>query len=78
MLPAIKYLLKDSVCGELKTVEEELDALEDVHALISKAIVDEPPMIVREGGIIKDCLLYTSCCTHRRAPLHCGSWHRRF
>ena len=54
MLPAIKYLLKDSVCGELKTVEEELDALEDVHALISKAIVDEPPMIVREGGIIKE------------------------
>ena len=54
MLPAIKYLLKDSVCDELKTVEEELDALEDVHALISKAIVDEPPMIVREGGIIKE------------------------
>ena len=54
MLPAIKYLLKDSSCGELKTVEEELDALEDVHALISKAIVDEPPMIVREGGIIKE------------------------
>ena len=54
MLPAIKYLLKDSVCAELKTVEEELDALEDVHALISKAIVDEPPMIVREGGIIKE------------------------
>ena len=54
MLPAIKYLLKDSVCGELKTVEEELDALEDVQALISKAIVDEPPMIVREGGIIKE------------------------
>ena len=54
MLPAIKYLLKDSSCDELKTVEEELDALEDVHALISKAIVDEPPMIVREGGIIKE------------------------
>ena len=54
MLPAIKYLLKDSVCGELKTVEEELDALEDVHALISKTIVDEPPMILREGGIIKE------------------------
>ena len=35
-------------------MEEELDALEDVHALISKAIVDEPPMIVREGGIIKE------------------------
>ena len=33
MLPAIKYLLKDSSCDELKTVEEELDALEDVHAL---------------------------------------------
>ena len=54
MLPAIKYLLKDSSCDELKTVEEELDALEDVQALISKAIVDEPPMIVREGGIIKE------------------------
>ncbi len=54
MLPAIKYLLKDSACGDLKTVEEELDALEDVHALISKAIVDEPPMIVREGDIIRE------------------------
>ena len=49
-----KRQLKDSSCDELKTVEEELDALEDVHALISKAIVDEPPMIVREGGIIKE------------------------
>ena len=39
-------LLKDIVLpGTASGCEEELDALEDMHALIRKAIVDEPPMI---------------------------------
>ena len=33
---------------------EELDTLEDICDLISRSIVEEPPLTVREGGIIKD------------------------
>ena len=32
---------------------ENLDTLDDVYELIEKAIVDEPPITIKEGGIIK-------------------------
>lgn len=54
MLPHIKNLLKDFTSGLLKELWQELDPLEDVTDLIDRAIVDEPPLLVREGGIIKD------------------------
>jgi len=53
MLPAIKYLLQSCESAELKDVQENLDGLEDIHALIDAAIAEEPPITVREGGIIK-------------------------
>ena len=53
MLPAIKYLLKSCSSAELMDVQENLDGLEDIHALIDAAITEEPPISVREGGIIK-------------------------
>ena len=30
------------------------DRLEDVHDLVSRAIVDDPPVSLRDGGIIKE------------------------
>lgn len=54
MLPHIKNLLQEFTSGLLKELWEELDPLEDVKSLIDRAIVDDPPLLVREGGIIKE------------------------
>ena len=53
-LPAIKMLLKDFSKGKLRTICNELDELEDLYLLINAAIVEEPPISIKEGGIIKD------------------------
>ncbi|MDO4267814.1 MAG: DNA mismatch repair protein MutS [Eubacteriales bacterium] len=54
MVPHIKTLLSEFTSENLKTLEEELDALEDLGDLIGRAIVEEPPVTVREGGMIRD------------------------
>ena len=38
----------------LKELESELDPLEDIWDLIRRSIVDDPPITVRDGGIIKE------------------------
>ena len=37
----------------LKELYERLDVLQDVFELIDKSIIEEPPLIIKEGGIIK-------------------------
>ena len=54
MIPPIKNLLGEFTGEKLKTLREELDSLEELHDLISRAIVDDPPVTVREGGIIRE------------------------
>ncbi|GAA4653429.1 DNA mismatch repair protein MutS [Anaerocolumna aminovalerica] len=54
MLPHIKVLLNTAVSDLLKNIYNNLDALEDLYHLIETSIVEEPPITVREGGIIKD------------------------
>ena len=54
MVPHIKTLLKEFTSENLKALEEELDGLEDLQDLISRAIVEEPPITVREGGMIRE------------------------
>ena len=39
-----------------QTIREEIDGLEDIYQLIDEAIVEEPPISIREGGMIKDQL----------------------
>ncbi len=54
MLPFIKCLL-DEFSGELLTAtKESMDSLEDIHDWINDCITDEPPILVHEGGIIKE------------------------
>ena len=53
-LPQLKKLLEISKSGYMKEIYSELDTLEDIFALIDKAIVDDPPFSVREGGMIKE------------------------
>lgn len=54
MLPPIHTLLDEFSCELLKNIQGDMDTLEELHALIDAAIVDDPPISVREGGIIKD------------------------
>lgn len=54
MLPHIRMLLSEFHTPALAKVYEELDALTDVCGWIDAAIVDEPPITVHDGNIIKD------------------------
>ncbi len=54
MLPHIKTVLKDFDAKLLKEIDEQIDGLEDVYERIKNAICDEPPILIREGGIIKE------------------------
>ena len=54
MVPHIKRLLGEFTSDALKELEQELDPLEDLGDLITRAIVEEPPITVREGGMIRD------------------------
>lgn len=53
MLPAIKSVLAEFDCEALVGIEEETDALSDLYEMIEKAIEEEPPISVREGGMIR-------------------------
>ena len=52
-LPEIKQILSKTESGLLKELYEELDTLEDIYNLIEESIVEEPPISVKDGGIIK-------------------------
>ncbi len=52
-LPEIKQVLSKTESGLLKELYEELDTLQDIYELIEASIVEEPPISVKEGGIIK-------------------------
>ena len=54
MLPYIKRILGEFNSELLAELDRELDPLQDIFQLIGDAIVEEPPITVREGGIIKD------------------------
>ena len=52
-LPALKALAAQCTAPMLQVLSEELSDLSDLHALIGRAIVDDPPFTVREGGMIR-------------------------
>ena len=54
MLPAIKKVLKAFEKEEMTGVEKDIDGLEDIYQLIRESIEEEPPITIREGGMIKD------------------------
>jgi len=53
-VPYIKELLRDLKADLNVLSYNELDTLTDVYEIIDKAIVDDPPVAVKEGGIIKE------------------------
>lgn len=52
-LPDLKNILSKSSSGLLKELFEEMDELKDIYELINDSIVDEPPISVKEGNLIK-------------------------
>ena len=52
-LPEIKKILSQAKSSMLSELYSELDTLDDVYDIIDKTIVDEPPISVKEGGLIK-------------------------
>ena len=53
-LPAVRDLLKDMNSRELSQIRNELDPMEDLTALLERAIHPDAPIVITEGGIIRD------------------------
>lgn len=52
-LPDVKATLAKAKSPMLKQLYENLDILEDIHEIIDHSIVDDPPISVKEGNLIK-------------------------
>ena len=52
-LPNLKEAIKNVNSEFLKNIDSELDILSDIYELIEASIVEEPPLTVKEGGLIK-------------------------
>jgi len=52
-LPDVKRCLENCKTDLLKELALNLDELQDIYQLIDGAIVDDPPMTIKDGGIIK-------------------------
>lgn len=54
MLPHIRTVLSDLHADAIQKILADIDPLEDIASLIGKAIVEEPPISIREGGMIRE------------------------
>ncbi len=54
MLPFLKDLLKEFHTPLLTGICEDMDVMEDLEDLVSRAIVEEPPLAMKDGGIIEE------------------------
>ncbi len=54
ILPHVKTLLNDFDSDLATEIKDEIDTLGDIYKMIEEAIVEEPPLTLKEGGIIKD------------------------
>lgn len=53
-LPGLKTLLETCEATMLQGVNRKIDPLSDVSDLIDRALVEEPPFTIREGGMIRE------------------------
>lgn len=54
MLPHLKEILSSFQAAEIVAANRDMDPLEDLYRLIDASIEEEPPLLLHEGGIIKD------------------------
>ncbi|MCS7220277.1 MAG: DNA mismatch repair protein MutS [Anaerolineae bacterium] len=66
-LPAIRRHLERVEAPRLRALYDQLDELQDIARLIGEAIVDRPPILVREGGLIRRGFNADLDSLHRRA-----------
>ncbi len=52
-LPEVKNVLSKCNSHKLRELYNEIDELKDIFELINKSIVEDPPMTIKDGGIIK-------------------------
>ena len=69
-LPELRTMLAECKDPELKRIYGGLDTLDDVRDKIDAAIVDDPPFLVREGGVIRDG--YNADVDRLRSVMHNG------
>jgi len=53
-LPEIKEMLTPSTSERLEEIGAKLDTLQDIGDLIDRAICEDPPISIKEGGIIRE------------------------
>ncbi len=53
-IPSIRMLLSEMTCSELAGIREMLDPLEDLTSLLEEAINPDAPVLITEGGLIRD------------------------
>ncbi|MBO5788831.1 MAG: DNA mismatch repair protein MutS [Clostridia bacterium] len=53
VLPQIKQLVGDTKCNHLQLIWLSLDPLQDICKALDEALVENPPLTIREGGMIK-------------------------
>lgn len=53
VLPEIKNKLSNNKKGRLDYIFNEIDILDDIHKLLEESIIEEPPLTIKDGGIIK-------------------------
>lgn len=73
MLPPIKTLLSDFHAEELRLIDEALDPLQDLFALIDKALVEDPPLSIRDGALLKSGY-HAEVDRLREARIHGKQW----
>lgn len=54
VLPDIKYDLEGIDTEMIAGIENDIDPLSDIYEAIKEAIMDDPPITLKEGGIIKE------------------------
>ena len=54
MLPSIKTVLGDLDAALLQDINDHIDSLDDIYHLIDDSIIEEPPISIRDGGMIKE------------------------
>ncbi len=53
-LPDLKAAIEGEKCDSIAEIYRELDTLDDISELLGRALADNPPLTIREGGMIRD------------------------
>ena len=73
MLPHVKVLLKDFTQDLLHDIDHDIDDLHDICHLIESSIMEEAPITIREGSLIRDGF-HQDVDTLRRAKTEGKTW----